>query len=308
MRNISWLVVKRLVQAAVSLLVVLVLVFMLVRLTGDPARYLLGPNHPPEDLVRLREEMGLNDPFLDQLIAYIGDVLSGDLGYSFRLGLEVNELLLDRIGATLQMGLAALLITLLVAVPLGISAAYHRAGIVDRIARFFAALGQSVPQFWFGILLILVVSVRFDWLPSGGYGSWAHLILPALTLALEPMARVTRLLRSSMIEQLNSDYIKFHRIKGLPEHLVLWKHGLRNAGLTTLTFIGVMTASLFTGSVLVETVFVWPGIGRLLVEAISNRDFPLIQGVMLVIALGFIVINLLVDLMYMVLNPRLRVQ
>lgn len=308
MRNIAWMVAKRLGQAAISLLVVLILVFMLVRLTGDPARYLLGPNHPPEDLARLRDEMGLNNPFLQQLIDYIRSVLSGDLGYSFRLGLDVNELLLDRIGATLQMGAAALIITLLVAVPLGIYAAYYRAGLIDRFARFLAALGQAVPQFWFGVLLILVVSVRFDWLPSGGYGTPVHLLLPALTLALEPTARVTRLLRSSMLEQLHSDYVMFHRIKGLPERLVLWKHALRNAGLTTLTFIGVMTASLFTGSVLVETVFVWPGVGRLLVEGISNRDFPVIQGVMLVIAAGFILVNLAVDLLYMVLNPRLRVQ
>jgi peptide/nickel transport system permease protein len=214
---------------------------------------------------------------------------------------------LDRLPATATMGLAAILLTIIVAVPLGIYAAYRRNGIVDHIARFVAALGQATPSFWVGLVLILVFAINLGWLPSGGYGTPAHVILPAMALAFEPTARLTRLLRSGMIEELGSDHIKFLRIKGMPEWLVLWKHALRNAGLTTLTFVGLMIAGVLTGSVLVETVFVWPGVGRLLVESIYYRDFSLVQGIVLLIAATYIVINLIVDLLHMLLNPRIRV-
>jgi peptide/nickel transport system permease protein len=301
------LVLRRTGQALLSLLATILFVFFLVRLTGDPEYFLLAPDAPAEDFVRIRQELGLDQPLYVQFFTYVGAVLRGDLGYSYRLDVPVSEMVLDRLPATATMGLAAILLTIIVAVPLGIYAAYRRNGIVDHIARFIAALGQATPSFWVGLVLILVFAINLGWLPSGGYGTPAHVILPAMALAFEPMARLTRLLRSGMIEELGSDHIKVLRIKGMPEWLVLWKHALRNAGLTTLTFVGLMIAGVLTGSVLVETVFVWPGVGRLLVESIYYRDFSLVQGIVLLIAATYIVINLIVDLLHMLLNPRIRV-
>jgi peptide/nickel transport system permease protein len=301
------LVLRRTGQALLSLLATILFVFFLVRLTGDPEYFLLAPDAPAEDFVRIRLELGLDQPLYVQFFTYVGAVLRGDLGYSYRLDVPVSEMVLDRLPATATMGLAAILLTIIVAVPLGIYAAYRRNGIVDHIARFIAALGQATPSFWVGLVLILVFAINLGWLPSGGYGTPAHVILPAMALAFEPMARLTRLLRSGMIEELGSDHIKFLRIKGMPEWLVLWKHALRNAGLTTLTFVGLMIAGVLTGSVLVETVFVWPGVGRLLVESIYYRDFSLVQGIVLLIAATYIIINLIVDLLHMLLNPRIRV-
>jgi peptide/nickel transport system permease protein len=301
------LVLRRTGQALLSLLATILFVFFLVRLTGDPEYFLLAPDAPAEDFVRIRLELGLDQPLYVQFFTYVGAVLRGDLGYSYRLDVPVSEMVLDRLPATATMGLAAILLTIIVAVPLGIYAAYRRNGIVDHIARFIAALGQATPSFWVGLVLILVFAINLGWLPSGGYGTPAHVILPAMALAFEPTARLTRLLRSGMIEELGSDHIKFLRIKGMPEWLVLWKHALRNAGLTTLTFVGLMIAGVLTGSVLVETVFVWPGVGRLLVESIYYRDFSLVQGIVLLIAATYIIINLIVDLLHMLLNPRIRV-
>jgi peptide/nickel transport system permease protein len=252
-------------------------------------------------------ELGLDQPLPIQYVTYIGNILQGDLGNSFRFGIPVSDLIQQRLPATLQMAGAAILVILLVAIPLGIYSAYLRGSFVDRTARFIAAFGQALPSFWLGILLILVFAVNLRILPSGGIGGLAHMILPTITLAVEPIARLTRLLRSSVLEELGSDYVTFHRMKGMPEPTVLWKHVLRNAGMTSLTFVGIMAVGLLTGSVLVETVFVWPGIGRLLVEGIEFRDFNVVQGVTLLIASAFISVNYLVDLLYMVLNPRMRV-
>jgi peptide/nickel transport system permease protein len=301
------LVLRRTGQALLSLLATILFVFLLVRLTGDPEYFLLAPDAPAEDFVRIRQELGLDRPLYVQFFTYVGAVMRGNLGYSYRLDVPVSEMVLDRLPATATMGLAAILLTIVVAVPLGIYAAYRRNGIVDRLARLVAALGQATPSFWVGLVLILVFAINLGWLPSGGYGTLPHVILPAMALAFEPIARLTRLLRSGMIEELGSDHVKFLRIKGMPEGLILWKHALRNAGLTTLTFVGLMIAGVLTGSVLVETVFIWPGIGRLLVEAIYYRDFSLVQGIVLLIAAAYIIINLIVDLLHMLLNPRIRV-
>jgi peptide/nickel transport system permease protein len=301
------MVVSRTGQAILSLFATIVFVFFLVRLTGDPAYFLLAPDAPAEDFVRIRSELGLDRSVFIQFLTYLGSVVQGNLGYSYRLDIPVTEMVWRRIPATMAMGLSAIVLTLIIAVPLGTYAAYYRNGVVDRVAKFIAALGQATPSFWVGLVLILVFSINLGWLPSGGYGSFQHLILPALALSFEPIARLTRLLRSGMIEELGSDHVKFLRIKGMPERLVVWKHALRNAGLTTLTFVGLMTAGILTGSVLVETVFIWPGVGRLLVESIYYRDFGVVQGLVLLIAAAYIIINLIVDLLHMLLNPRLRI-
>jgi peptide/nickel transport system permease protein len=296
----------RIGHALLSLLALLILVFCLVRLTGDPVRYLLPPERTVQQEQHLREYLGLDKPYLTQFGVYIGNLVRGDLGQSFRMRTPVADMIVQRLPATLTMGAAALALTLVVGLPLGVYAAYWQGGRIDKTARFTAALGQSVPDFWWGYLLIIVFAVNLRWLPSGGYGHWSNLVLPSITLAFGAIAGLVRLLRSSMIEVLGADYIKFLRMKGLPEQVILWKHALRNAGLTALSFVGVVVAGLFTGSVLVETVFVWPGVGLLMIDGVSWRDFNVVQGVMLLFSVAYIVANLLVDLLFIVMNPRLR--
>jgi peptide/nickel transport system permease protein len=298
--------IGRVGQALLGLFALTLLLFVMVRLTGDPAYFLTGPGATAEDRARVRVQLGLDKPLPVQYVTYVGNLLQGDLGNSFRFKIPVSELIMQRLPPTLLMAGAAVLVIIAVAMPLGIYSAYWRGSMVDRVGMFVAALGQSIPSFWLGIMLILVFAVNLRLLPSGGYGSLSHMILPTVTLALEPIARLTRLLRSSVVEELGSDYVTFHRMKGMPERTILWKHVLRNAGLTALTFVGIMIVGLLTGSVLVETVFVWPGIGRLLVEGIEFRDFNIVQGVTLLIAAAFIFFNFLVDVLYMVLNPRMR--
>jgi peptide/nickel transport system permease protein len=301
------MIITRIAQGILSLFSVVVFVFFLVRLTGNPAYFLLGLEAQPADYARVTKELRLDKPWYSQFELYLSKLLHGDLGTSYRLhGTSVFDLIMSRLPATLMLGFGALVLVMVIAIPLGVYSAYWQGGIVDRVARFVAALGQSVPSFWFGLLLILFFAVHLGVLPSGGYRAPQDLILPCFTLAIEPIARLTRLLRSSMLEELGSEHVKFLRIKGVPERTILWKHALRNAGLTSLTFVGVLAISLLNGSVLVETVFVWPGIGRLMVESIHYRDFAIVQGLVLLIAAGFIVGTLIIDLLYMVLNPRLR--
>lgn len=299
-------IVVRAGQALLGLLALTFLLFLMVRLTGDPAYFLTGPGATAEDRERVRVKLGLDRSLPLQYVTYVRNLLRGDLGDSFRFKIPVSELVAQRLPATLKMGGAAVLLILAVAVPLGIYSAYWRGGLIDRAGMFLSAFGQALPSFWLGIMLIMVFAVRLRVLPSGGIGGLSNLILPTITLAAEPIARLTRLLRSSVIEELGSDYVTFHRMNGVPERTVLWKYVFRNAGLTSLTFVGIMTIGLLTGSVLVETVFVWPGIGRLLVEGIEFRDFNIVQGVTILITAAVIIVNFLVDLLYMVLNPRLR--
>lgn len=293
-------------HAAFSVFFLLVLVFGLVRLTGDPINFLTPPDFTTEQRDLVREQLGLDEPLTTQFAIYLRDLAQGDLGTSFRTRVPVLDLIRDRIPATLIMGAAATALMLIVAIPLAVYSAYWRGGWLDRGARGLAAVGQSVPDFWLGLVLILVFAVWLKVLPAGGFGSVQHVILPAVTLAFAAIAGLIRLLRSSMIEVLGSDFVLFRRMTGLSEQKILWKHSLRNAGLTSLSYVGVVIAGLFTGSVLVETIFVWPGMGRLFVESIQGRDFPVIQGVMLVFAIAFIGVNLIVDVLYAVLNPRLR--
>lgn len=296
----------RVAHSLLSLLFLLMLVFSLVRLTGDPVLFLVPPEASAEQKERVRQELGLDESLPIQFVAYLGQLVDGDLGISFRTKRPVTELISQRVPATLTMGAGAVALTVFVAVPLGVYAAYRRGGLLDRFARSFAALGQSVPDFWLGLILILVFAVHLRVLPSGGAGGLEHLVLPSVTLAFGAIAGVTRLLRSSMIEILGSDFVLFLRMRGQPEHVILWKHALRNAGLSSLSYLGIVIAGLFTGSVLVETIFNWPGIGRLFIEGVRDRDFGVVQGVMLVFGSAYIATNLLVDVLYQLLNPRLR--
>lgn len=302
-------ILVKLGQAFISLFILLLVTFSLIRLTGDPVYFLLPPEASLEQKADVRRQLGLDQPLPVQFAIYIGGVLQGDLGISYS-GISsrttVSEMIARRLPATLTMGGAALALTIAIGVPLGVYAAYWRNGFFDQTSRLGAALGLSVPNFWLGYLAILVFSIYLGWFPAGGYGEPINLVLPACVLAVHNIAGLIRLLRSNMLDVLDSDYVMFLRIKGLPERSILWKHSLRNAGLTTLSYMGLVTAGLFTGSVLVESVFVWPGIGLLFVQAIDHRDFNLIQGLVLTFGVIYIGMNLAVDVLYTVLNPRLR--
>lgn len=299
-------ILLRIVQAVLSMLVLSVLVFGLVRLTGDPLQLILPELATQEDFIRARAELGLDKPLYEQYAIFVGQLLEGDLGTSIQRRVPVSDLIAQRFPATLQLGLAALGIVLFAGIPIGVLAAYWRGSAFDHGARTIAAFGQSTPSFWIGLILILIVAVHFDALPAGGYGGLENMILPAITMSVSSTAEMIRLVRSNMLEVLSTDYVKFLRIKGVPERSVLWKHAFRNAGLSTLTFAGLVAAGLFTGSVLAETVFVWPGMGLLMVQSIEGRDYPVTQAVVLTFSLIYIVMNLVVDLAYMVLNPKVR--
>ena len=301
-------IMARLAQAVVSLFVVTIVIFGINHVTGDPVNALVPPTASVEMRETLRQELGLNRPFLVQYWDFLSGVMTGDLGESTSSQRRVGDLIVQRLPATLELAISSTLVTLAVGIPLGLVSAYRRGTLLDDGARLFAVLGQSAPTFWVGILLVLGFAVHLGWLPTGGRGGLAYLVLPTITLAWHTVAGVTRLMRSSGLETLESDYIKFVRIKGLPERTVLTTHVLRNASIPVLTFGGVMAANALTGSVVTESVFVWPGIGRLLVDAIYARDYPVVQGVVLFFAAGYVLIALLIDLMYLYLNPRLRAE
>lgn len=296
----------RILHSLLSLLFLVMLAFALVRLSGDPINFLIEPGASLAQKQMLREQLGLDRSIPVQFVEYLGQLVRGDLGISFRYRAPVVDLIGQRIPNTLLMATAAVLLMVAVAVPLGVQAAYRRGTGVDLAARGIAALGQAVPDFWLGLMLILVFAVNLKWFPAGGQGGISHLVLPAITLAFTAIAGLIRLLRSGMIEALNSDYVLFLRARGTPESVVLWKHSLRNASLTSLSYMGVVIGGLVTGSVLVETIFNWPGIGLLFIDSVRARDFGVAQGVMLLFGIGYIVPNLIVDVLYLRLNPRLR--
>ena len=300
------LILVRVFHAVLSMALLTLFVFFLVRLTGDPAKLLLPDLTPPAVLEAFRQRLGLNEPLIVQYAIFLKSILHGDLGRSFVYNVPVTDLIAQRLPNTLILAVAGLVTTLVIGLPLGVLAAYKRGGKLDILSRWLAVVGQSAPAFWIGLLMILLFSIRLHWLPSGGTGGLLNLIMPTLTIAVKPLAGLVRLVRSSMIEVLETDYVKFLRLKGLPEREILWKHGLRNAGLTALTFVGVLTADLMTGSVVSETVFAWPGLGWLMVTSIGSGDFAVVQAVVLMFSMIYIVINLIVDLLYGVLNPRLR--
>lgn len=286
--------------------VLLVLVFWLVRLSGDPSSYLLSPLTTPEQQARFSHDLGLDQPVPVQFVNYVATLARGDLGVSFRMNTPVAELIAQRLPATLELAGSAMLLILLVGIPLGIYSGYRRGGRVDTFARFLAAMGQSLPRFWVGLIVILIFAVYLRWLPAGGIGKPQNFILPSAVMALGAVGGLIRILRSSMIEVLDSDYVRFHRINGIPERTILWKYALRNAGLAAITYVGMILATLISGAVLIETVFVWPGVGRLMIESVEYRDFNAVQGVLLLFAIIWVTVNLVVDVLYDMLNPRLR--
>ena len=299
-------IVVRLVQGLVTLLVLSLAVFLSVHLTGDAAQYLLGPEGTQEDYEQLKKNLGLDKPLPVQYALFLGNVVQGDFGTSHITGQSASKTLMERFPATLELAGAAFLLTMIVGIPLGVLSAVKRDSIIDQFGKFFAVLGIATPHFWVAIMLILLFGAILGWLPTFGRGGIEHFILPAFVLSWGGIAGIVRLVRSSMLEVLDSEYVKFARIKGLPEQMVIYKHALKNAVIPALTFGGLTLAGLLNGSVAIEVVFAWPGIGRLMLQGISQRDFPIIQATVLAAGLFYIVISLIVDILYAYVNPRIR--
>jgi peptide/nickel transport system permease protein len=299
---------RRLLQSLVVLFGVSFVVFAILHLTGDPALVLLPPDASPEDVRRFREVMGFNDPFFVQYGRFLKGALQGDFGQSVRHGEPAFGLVVERMPATFELAGAALALALCLAIPAGIVSAVRRNTALDYLATVVALFGQSLPTFWLGIMLILLFSVQFHLLPSSGRGTLEHLILPAVTLGLFTTARITRLTRSGMLEVLNQDYIRTARAKGVSDSPVVWKHALKNAAIPIVTIVGIELGTLLGGSVITETIFAWPGVGRLSVQAIANRDYPVVQAAVFLLASTFVLVNLMVDVIYTYLDPRIRLR
>ena len=297
---------RRFLQSLLVLFGVSFVVFAILFLTGDPALVLMPPDATVEDIAKFREVMGFNDPFLVQYGRFLFGALRGNFGQSVRHGEPAFDLVIERMPATFELAGAALAIALCLAIPAGIVSAVRRNTLLDYFSTVVALLGQSMPTFWLGIMLILLFSVQLNLLPSSGRGGWNHMLLPAVTLGLFTTARITRLTRSGMLEVLNQDYIRTARAKGVPNQPVVWKHALKNAAIPIITIVGIELGTLLGGSVITETIFAWPGVGRLSVQAIYNRDYPVVQASVFLLATTFVLVNLLVDVIYTYLDPRIR--
>lgn len=297
----------RLVYTIPVIWLVVTLVFLLIHIVpGDPVEQMLGEGARAQDIAALRHTYGLDIPLGQQYIHYWRAALHGDLGRSLRLNDSVTHLVLTRYPYTLELTVAALIVALLLSIPAGIAAALHRGRARDNAIGVVSLLGLSFPGFALGPILILLVSIKLGWLPVSGAGSFAHLILPAITMGSALAAILTRMVRTAMLEELGQDYIRTARAKGLSERSVVYKHALRNAMIPVLTLIGLQFGALLAGAIVTETIFSWPGIGRLTLSAISNRDYALVQGCILAVGLTYVLVNLLTDILYMVVNPRIR--
>jgi peptide/nickel transport system permease protein len=299
-------ILRRFLQGLLVLAVLSVVVFALARVTGNPADLLLPEDATREDRAHLLHILGLDRPVHEQLGIFLSGAVRGDLGYSIRYRRPAVEVFMERLPNTLSLVPLALASALLVAIPLGVLAALNRGTLIDRLCGGVAVLGIATPSFWLGIILIYVFSIQLGWLPSARMGGPQHYILPTLTLAAFLVAGMMRLVRSSLLEVLDSEFVRMARIKGLSEVTVVWKHGLRNALIPVVTLFGVFFALLVTGAIVTETVFAWPGVGRLTYEAVIFRDYPLLQAVILLKAIIVLGVNLAVDVLYAFLDPRVR--
>jgi peptide/nickel transport system permease protein len=299
---------RRVLQGIGTLLIISLIVFLLARLSGDPLNIMLSEEASKEDYAVAAKHWGLDRPLTEQYLTFLGNALRGDLGQSIRLRRPALELVWERLPATLQLAGAAIFVSLVIAIPIGVLSAVKRDTPLDYIGKVIALIGQSMPSFWLGIVLIWIFAVVLGWLPASGTGGIQHFILPALALGWYQVAAVMRLVRSAMLDVLDSEYVKLARIKGVTERRVVWKHCLRNAAIPPLTYIGFIVAVLLTGSIVIETVFAWPGIGLLAIDAVRYRDFPVVQTVVLLYAAKYVIINLLVDVAYVYVDPRIRFQ
>lgn len=289
-----------------ALAILSVVVFILARATGDPLQLILPMSATPEDYAEARRYLGLDRPYLEQYLSFVGHAVTGDFGMSLRARRPVSELIRQRLPNSLSLAAFAMSVSLAMAFPLGVLAAVKKGTGVDRAAQVIAVLGQSLPTFWVAIVLVEFVAGRLQWLPAAGNEGFSSYILPGFTLGWFVVAGMMRLLRSAMLEVLDSEYVKLARVKGVVEGKVVWVHALKNALIPVITFAGIYFAILVTTAIVVETVFAWPGIGRLAYEGISSRDFPVIQAVVLTTAAIVAVVNLGVDCLYAIIDPRIR--
>ena len=317
-------ILRRIVQALVVMLAVAFIAFMLFQYVGDPVASMLGQDATPEQRERLRADLGLDQPFVMQFAHFAGNAVRGDFGISLRQGRQVSALIAERLPATLELSLAAAVIALAVGIPLGVYAALRRGSFGSQVVMTLSLLGVSLPTFLIGILLILVFAVMLKWLPSFGRGDtvaigawstglltadgWKHLILPAITLAVFQLALILRLVRAEMLEVLRTDYIKFARARGLPDRAVYFGHSLKNTLVPVITITGLQLGALIAFAIITETVFQWPGMGLLFIQAVQFADVPVMAAYLCLVALIFVVVNLVVDLLYFAVDPRLRIE
>jgi peptide/nickel transport system permease protein len=317
-------VLRRLLQAAVVMLTVAFIAFMLFQYVGDPVTNLLGQEATPEQREQLRADLGLDQPFPVQFVKFVSNAVQGEFGLSLRQGRKVSTLIAERFPATLELALVAALIGLAAGIPLGVYTALRRGGVMSQLAMTGSLLGVSLPNFLIGILMILIFAVTLKWLPSFGRGEtvafghwstglltadgWRHLVLPAVTLSLFPMALVLRLVRSEMLEVLRTDYVKFARARGLPDRAVYFGHALKNTLVPVITIMGLQLGNIIAFAIVTETVFQWPGMGLLFIQAVQFADIPVMAAYLCLIALVFVLINLAVDLLYFAVDPRLRIE
>jgi ABC-type dipeptide/oligopeptide/nickel transport system permease component len=306
MRALLPFLASRLLRAAIALWLVSTVVFVVMRLSGDPVPLLLPPDAPRSEIFRVRAELGLDRPLPVQYAVFVGNVLRGDFGRSIHFRQPALQVVLGYLPATLELGLTAFVLAALVALPIGVLSAVRRNSVIDQAAMGLALVGQSAPTFFIGILLILIVSLKLGLLPTSGRGDWHNLALPALTLGAFAMASIARLTRSAVLEVLRADYVRTARAKGVSEALVVAKHTLKNAAVPIVTITGLQFGTLLGGAVVTETVFAWPGIGRLAIQSIYNRDYPVVQCTVFLSAVLFIFINFCIDLLYGLLDPRAR--
>jgi peptide/nickel transport system permease protein len=297
---------QRVVRALLTLAILSVVIFLLARATGDPLTLILPPEASAQDRANLAAELGLDRPLVVQYGRFVSHVARGDFGISLYHRQPVNELIAERLPNSMRLAGFAMTVAILLAFPLGVLAAAHKDTMIDRVAQVIAILGQSLPTFWLGVVLIELLAGRLQWFPPGDIGGLDHYILPGFTLGWFVVAGMMRLLRSSMIEMLDAEFVKLARLKGVRERAVIWRHALKNALVPVVTFMGMYFAILVANAIVVETVFAWPGMGRLAYEAITTRDFPVIQAVVLVAALIVTVANLAVDALYVLIDPRIR--
>ncbi|MFC7061062.1 nickel ABC transporter permease [Halobacillus seohaensis] len=300
-------IIRRLLHSILVLLAISVIIFFSIRLTGDPVTVMFAAGEPsPEAIESVRENLGLDEPLPVQYLVFLKNLAIFDLGESFRTGLPVTEMVADKMGATLLLAFGGVFVAMLIAFPVGILSAVKRGTSVDFFGRIFSLIGISFPNFWLGIMLILIFSVNLQWLPASGYEGIQYLILPSIALGMILSGILARLVRSSMLENLSQQYVSTARSKGLKEWVVIMRHTFRNALIPTITFLGIQFGSLLGGTVIIEQVFSWPGVGRMIIDAINQRDYPVIQGGVITLAIIMVLVNLIVDISYSLIDPRIK--
>lgn len=300
-------VIRRLLHTVLVVFAISLLIFFSIRLTGDPVSVMFSAGEPTKEAIaQLKASLGLDKPLYIQYLIFMKGILTFDLGESFRSGGPVIDLIMEKAGATLALAAGGMVVAILIAFPVGILSAVKRGTGVDIFGRIFSLMGISFPNFWLGIMLILIFAVNLQWLPSSGFDGFSNLILPSITLGMILSGILARLVRSSMLEVLNQQYVSTAKAKGISDWAVIIKHAFRNALLPTITFIGLQFGSLLGGTVIVEQIFAWPGIGRLIIDAINQRDYPVVQGGVIFLAIIMVVVNLIVDLSYSFIDPRIK--